>query len=496
MRWPLKNQVLLPATCLMLATLIAVSFCNAWISVHRTRLRIEGNLNDVATTLVDAQFPLTDGVLQRMRGLSGAEFALLDRAGGVIASSTEVPDKFFAGLAQTSDSRSRATIELGKPIHVGGQRYFLATLAIQRVNSTGEPGILHILYPEHSYREAWRHAVVPPVVVGAIAIVLVVALGTAIASRVTRPLRRLQIQVDEIAKGDFQLMPIPARDDEIADLSRSVNRMSEKLARLEEDVRHNEQLRTLGQLGAGIAHQIRNSVTGCRLAIELHARECPVLAADESLSVATRQMELMDQYLRRFMALGRNETRRHELTDLVPIVQNVLSLVSPTARHLGVAIEWREPEDPYLIVGDSNALEQLLVNLLLNAIEAVSQINPEAMNSSEQLNIGQKELHNIGSVKITLRHADEMIAIIVEDTGAGPSNKTKHKVFEPFISEKRDGTGLGLTVAQEIAKAHEGRITWRRKDSKTQFLVELPAADRYCEMSAEALRNGRTDNGD
>jgi signal transduction histidine kinase len=484
MRWPLRNQLLLPATYLILATLTAVSVCNAWISAHRARSRIEHELNSVATTLADASFPLTESVLQKMRGLSGAEFVVTDRSGKVMHSSS--PSESFNGLVTQAGLRSQSTMALGNPVSVGKGRYFQATLDIRHTQSAAGLMTLHILYPEDSYREAWRHAVYPPLLIGAVAVLLVIVLGSVIASRVTRPLRRLQVQVDEIAHGDFRSMPIPLRDDEIADLSKSINRMSEMLARFERDVRRNEQLRTLGQLGAGIAHQIRNSVTGCRLAVDLHARECPMRDRDESLQVAMRQLELMERYVRRFMSLGRNETRQHALLDFVHVVQNVVALVAPTARHMGVELEWMTPEEPHVVSGDADALEQLMVNLSLNAIEAASQMNPvpdaESGKTSER-----EEAIPVRKVRITLQRHDSVVVLAVGDSGPGPSTDIQDTLFDPFVSEKRDGTGIGLTMAQEIAVAHHGKISWRRCNSKTEFAVELPVANGRSETTEQSL---------
>ena len=99
MRWPLRNQIMLPMVGVMLASLVAVSVLNAFLSVHRTRRRIARDLNEVATTLTNPNFRLSDGVLNKMRGLSGAEFVVIQRDGVVVASSSS--DKPFSGLSET-----------------------------------------------------------------------------------------------------------------------------------------------------------------------------------------------------------------------------------------------------------------------------------------------------------------------------------------------------------------------------------------------------------
>jgi signal transduction histidine kinase len=117
---------------------------------------------------------------------------------------------------------------------------------------------------------------------------------------------------------------------------------------------------------------MRNSVTGCRLAVELHARQCH--SAGENLEVAMRQLALMERYLQRFLASARRERLVHKQTDLIHVVDNVLALVGPNARHQRVQLIRDVPQDSVFVSGDRDALEQLLTNLVLNAIEASSQV--------------------------------------------------------------------------------------------------------------------------
>ena len=109
---------------------------------------------------------------------------------------------------------------------------------------------------------------------GAVAAVAIVLVTTVLAHRFVRPIRQLGDRAAAIARGDFQPVAVSRHDDEIRDLALSINRMSEQLGQYEGQVRRHEQLRTLGQLGAGIAHQLRNAATGGRMAIELHQRQC------------------------------------------------------------------------------------------------------------------------------------------------------------------------------------------------------------------------------
>ena len=175
-------------------------------------------------------------------------------------------------------------------------------------------------------------------------------------------------------RGDFRAAALPAVDDEIRDLSIAVNRTAEMLAEYEKQVRRSEQMQTLSVLGASIAHQLRNAATGCRMALDLHAAECPTAEADECLEVAQRQLRLMESQLQRFLRVGR---RQAEIVvrevDLVGLVEELLPLVRPAAQHAGVALDVQIATEHIAIDGDEEALGQVVLNLLLNAIEAAQQ---------------------------------------------------------------------------------------------------------------------------
>jgi len=454
MRWPLRNQIIGPMALVMLGTLAGASVLNAWLSARRVRAQIERQLRDVTHTLAESGFILTDSVLRQMQGLSGAEYVWTDGSNAILTSSKG--RDILSQLPHQEPTDQWNQLTLGDAIRIDDGRYFHATVRMRRRGVPSQDGVLHILYPEQTYRDAWLGAVFPQLIVGGVALVLVVVLAVVVASRVTRPLARLRGQVEHIAEGDFQPLSLPGRDDEVLDLARSINRMADMLARYEDEVRTNERLRTLGQLGSGMAHQMRNSVTGCRMALDLHRRECSSEGDSESLDVAVRQLALMEKYLQRFLSLGHTPPKPHEQVDLTQLIEDVLPLVRPAAQHVGVEVQWAGPDEPCIIQGDADALEQLAINLLLNAIEAATRADEQRV-----------------SVNVCPSSAGGF-AMEILDSGEGPAPEIQDILFDPFVTNKADGTGLGLAVALEIAEQHGGRIRWERREEMTCFSVELP----------------------
>ncbi len=455
MRQPLRYQIMFPMLGLMLTALVGVSVLNAYLAASRVRQHIERQLGEMTRTLDQSSFPLTDAVLRQMRGLSGAEFVLVGESGQVLASST---DRVVLNQLPR-DPLGQPDMVLRQRLWLGGENYLHTARRLSRKNDNSAVGVLHILYPEEGYREAWTGAVLPPLGIGVAAALLVVLSAIAVAARVSRPMSRLQTQVDRIAQGDFEPMPLPKRSDEIRDLAQAINQMAAMLGQYEREVRRTERLRTLAQLGGGIAHQMRNAATGCRMAIDILAAEQSLPADSESLTVARRQLELMEKYLQRFLAVGKPAmASRHQPNDLGALVEELLPLVRPAARHAGVQLQWQPPDAPVIVLGDCEGLEQLIINLLLNGIEAAAQGPGEA---------------RLVSVCLAGKDADQ-VELVVQDSGLGPCDGVKDNLFDPFVTAKADGVGLGLSVARQVVEQHGGRITWDHEPGATRFRVKLP----------------------
>jgi signal transduction histidine kinase len=450
-RRPLKYQLLLPWLLVTLAIVLALSAAGALLASQRVRSELRQNLRNIAQTLVTANFPIEDSVLRQASGLSGATFAAVDEAGQVRAAS----DQDLQLPATSPGVTSIERLELSDTALLAGQSFFHAVVELDRRPVGGRRELLHIFYPERQLSEARWQAVWPPLLAGLLATVLLLAVTTIMAGRVTRPIEQLGRHAEDIAHGKFEQIAVPAGDDEIRDLVVSINRMTTMLARYEEGVRRNERLRTLGQLGGGIAHQIRNAVTGCRMALDLHRRECGAREVDETLDVATQQLELMERYLQRFLTLGRSHQAKDEEVELAGLLTAILPLVRPAAEHAGVNLSLDVPQTSVHIKSDPHAIEQALVNLLLNAVEA-------AGNSEQR------------QVSIRLTPAEQAVLVEVRDSGRGVNPAIRDELFEPFTTDKPDGVGLGLATARDLMRGIGGDVELVDLPGQTCFRLRVP----------------------
>jgi signal transduction histidine kinase len=454
---------MVPMAALMLATVLAVGGVGAWLAGRAAQARIESQIAGVTRILADSNFPLTDTVLHQMKALSGADMVLVDDAGEPISSSGAIEQLLPLLRAPAASSEHR--FSLADQLWTRGNGFFHTKVRIAGRPAAAGGGTLHILYSEDEYRRARQRAMYPSLGFVAVALPVLVLLAATTASRISQRVSCLQGQVDRIAEGDFHQLAVDERDDEIRALGEAVNRMAAMLSRYEADIRHTERMRTLAQLGGGIAHQLRNSVTGCGMALDLHAQECRQCAASDTLDVARQQLQLMERYIQQFLQLGKPADDSVEMVDLALLVHQLLPLVRPAAKHAGVELHDHCAPGVPKVKGSATALSQLVVNLLINAIEAAAQNFVKAQVPARVI------------VDISAPSTD-LVAMSISDSGPGPGSRIRHQLFEPFVSDKPDGVGLGLSVVRQVVDQHSGHVDWQRAGGMTTFTVELPAGGR------------------
>jgi signal transduction histidine kinase len=453
MRWSIRYQLLIPLLILLLGV-VGISTWTAVGSANRAQEQIETQVRGIARTVNQAPFPHDNqAILKLMRGLSGAEYLVDDPRLGVI-STFENPPKPADLPEATADAE---TLRLGPRVTVEGKTYLCNGVRVRR--PSGLSFTLYIFYPESLLHDALWEAVRPSLLLGAFGGLASLVLAVGVAQRLSRRIQELERRTRLIAAGDFSPMALPGRNDELRDLGRSVNDMAQKLALLQETVQKTERFRLLGQVSGGLAHQLRNGVTGARLAVQLHARNCDSPADPEALDVALRQLSLLEAHLKRFLDLGNDTGLARTPHSLAVLLEEAIALLRPQCRHAHIDLRWQPPESSLTILGDAGQLGHLFLNVIGNAIEAAGPGGWVAVSVREKKEPGEE---------------GERAVIEVADSGPGPAPEVAERLFEPFVTGKREGIGLGLAVGRQVAEAHGGSIHWRREADRTCFRIELP----------------------
>lgn len=218
-----------------------------------------------------------------------------------------------------------------------------------------------------------------------------------------------------------------------------------------------DQLAAVGQLAAGIAHELRNPLAAVKLLVDAAVEEKRSLS-DEDLLVTQEELSRINRMFASFLDFARPPTLRREHTDLSEVVGKVIDLVRPRAKVQDVLIEFI-PLDHMPVYADPQQLRQVFLNVMLNALDA----QPGG-----------------GSINIDVRYDDHAespsYAVRISDDGPGISPEVAETLFEPFISTKDTGVGLGLAICRRIVESHGGNIEVESLlDGGAQFSIYLPA---------------------
>jgi signal transduction histidine kinase len=323
-------------------------------------------------------------------------------------------------------------------------------------------GMLLFLLATLSWRDPERHMVL--LVAGAGAVAVCGALLVVLTYTVQRPMVELQQRIAQLGGGDLNAsVSFAHRNDEIGDLGRNFNQMVMQLreSRTEIERLHRtqmsraEHLATLGEMATGLAHEIRNPLAGIAGVIEIISRDLPASSPARSVVKDVRQeIARINQIVTDLLQTARPHPPKVRRSDLNTTVEHAVML----GRQQGLArsVNIKLQKDPTLpeVEHDSDQIHQVLLNLLLNALQAVEK-DPQ--------------------ITVTLERRAESVAIEIADNGRGITPDHLPNIFRPFFTTKGDGTGLGLSLARRIVEDHHGRIDVTSTVGKgTTFAVVLP----------------------
>jgi two-component system, NtrC family, sensor kinase len=286
-----------------------------------------------------------------------------------------------------------------------------------------------------------------------------------ITRNIVRRLGLLSDVVDKTGKGSFPHVAAPVREwgnDEVGDLIRKFDHMEDELASREAEIERknrellqSKKLAAIGTLAAGVAHELNNPLNNIYLATQVLAREagdsCPPAMKDvmgDILGQTVRVKKIVGDLLE--FARGREpQLRDVDMNDLVRGIQ-----VRMRGNMEQVAFSLDPATRGAVIHADPNQLEQVFINLFLNASDAMD---------------------GRGEIKVSVRASDDAVVAVVADTGKGMPKDALDKIFEPFFTTKDKGTGLGLAIVFNIIKKHHGEIMVASEEGKgTTFTITLP----------------------
>ncbi len=434
--------------------------------IHWAKSILSGLREFAGVVVIDLDYDKIIGMVKDLRiGKSGYAF-LVDDEGSVIAHPRFEP--FMMHLGNFTDvSLKELVVEMmtgasgWKPYHFENQEKVAAFAPIPSMEWA-----LAVTIPTDEYRReaiAIRSRVIKAVV---ITLVFAIAGVTVLTYFLLKPVHYLVRATDRIAGGDpGHEIPIQSRD-ELGDLTRSFNRMVKNLTQIQEELVRSEKLISLGRLSAGVAHEIRNPLNAMKGAIvHLQRRRSGDLLVEEYTQLVSEEIDRLNQFVSEFLHFARQMKPKPVPTDVNALIVSTQQLFVEKAKTEGIRFHNRLRQDVPVLQIDPYQIEQVVVNVLINAMDAMPD-GGDITFSSRVLSEQEGEI-NIRMVRFTF-----------EDNGIGILPDQMKNIFDPFFSTKDAGTGLGLPLSLGIVENHGGHIRISSQEGLgTSVTIELP--ERY-----------------
>jgi len=300
-----------------------------------------------------------------------------------------------------------------------------------------------------------------------------VGLGaTLLSARTLRPVRTLIEGVSRIGRGDYSAQLGVQGEDEVAVLAREFDAMARSLQARESQLKAQaealaraEQLAAVGRISAQIAHEVRNPLSSIGLNVEMlgdaleratFRTEPEGREAKELLAAVTSEVDRLTDVTEQYLRMARPPKPTLVAEDVTEVLGGVLDFSRGELERAGVEVVRDFARDTPPVLADEGQLRQVLLNLVRNSREAM----PDG-----------------GRLTVSTRGLEKEVEITVQDTGRGMTEAVRGRLFEPFFSTKEGGTGLGLSVSQQILQAHGGTLACQSSPGQgTTFVLRLPRA--------------------
>jgi two-component system, NtrC family, sensor kinase len=330
-------------------------------------------------------------------------------------------------------------------------------------------GLLLFLLVTLTVAEDQRQTILTLAGAGAVAICGALLIGLTLV--VGKPLLELQQKIARIRDGDLEVtVQFANRNDAVGDLGKNFNNMVRELRESREEIQRlhrtqmsrAEHLATLGELAAGLAHEIRNPLAGIAGVMEIIGRDLPANSpAREVLREVKSEVQHINRILTDLLDTARPKPPEFRPANLNATVEHAVIFAREQALSKPIEIELIKDEGLPEIEHDAGQIHQVLLNLLLNAIQAIK---------------GE------GKVTVKVGQRDDYAIVQVEDTGCGIPPETLSHIFRPFYTTKGNGTGLGLPLAKRMVEDHGGRLEVSSEVGRgTDFRVLIPLRRSMCE---------------
>lgn len=281
---------------------------------------------------------------------------------------------------------------------------------------------------------------------------------------ITEPMNKFIEFTKVLGRGEFGRKIEVTSSDEIGYLAHNFNTLSMQLKSAKEKMEEAytythllqaEKLSSIGQISAGLAHELKNPMTTLKMLFQAF-KEQPDMTREDA-EIISNEVDKIDMILTNFLGFVKQKDFHFSSVDLTALIDRVLSLATFDIENAGITVHKDLIEGLPFVRADRSLLEQVFLNLVLNAVQAMP---------------------GGGEIRISAKTDERFAEVMIWDKGVGIPSDIRSKVFDPFFTTKEQGTGLGLSIAYNIIKSHGGHLFFNSNEGAgTVFTVRLPVGE-------------------
>jgi signal transduction histidine kinase len=456
-RFSIQNKIVLPFILLFAVVIFIVPIITIAIFDRRYDEQFSRETKAWLQVIVNTPY-IDERETDKVKSAYGAEVMVFSPGDTLNATTLQdLSDKEWTGLAEKMKLR-----EARKQLSESGGEF-----ASQNVTLGGKPykviysqlpmgRIYCLMRPMDKIADAKRQATLLMVGVGVVVILLVALISHLIGGNLANPVKTLVQFTRRVAEGNLDDECRVKSNDEIGDLARAFNQMTQELRNSRNELIQAERLATAGKMAASFAHEIRNPLSSMRMLAQMLMRktDLPKSRQKQSMQYILEEIERIDGIVKGLMDFARPAALELAPHDLNQALQESLNLMEANLNHHQITLERRFAPELPLVPFDRNRLKQAFMNIILNAMDAM----PEG-----------------GKLVVRTLAEGEFARIDMTDTGTGIAPADLERLFEPFFTTKPQGAGLGLANARRILEQHGGGIDIRSDVGKgTTVTLRLP----------------------
>jgi signal transduction histidine kinase len=398
--------------------------------------------------ILSLDIPVSEPLLQRIKPRFEGRIVLTDESGKITYSTLAAAEKEnVRGVLQPP--RAEEEPPAIRPEKIGAKEYFVVA------DNLPKPGGHVYLVFESEKFPSPPEVPAAVIIVAAAALAAVLCVGVWVARTITRPIKELAQRAGQISGGELD-RPIEVKGGgETAALADAFNRMMTGLKAYQRRLVASEKLAALGQVAAGIAHEIRNPLNSISMNVQIMEKDGSL--DTEAVRIIRNEIARLKIVIDELLDFARSPAGETAPCDVSGLAGEVLDLMQRQLQHCAITVE-KDLRAEARVLADANRLKQVIMNLLINAMQA--------MPSGGKICVATEVRSGAGG---------EFVRCGITDSGGGVPETIRDKIFEPFFTTRDGGSGLGLAICRRIIEEYKGTIDFASNEAGTTFWFELPA---------------------